>query len=651
RMESHGLAGAVHISAASRALISNPAKYLISERGEIAVKGKGLMETFLVSRADAPTAAHLRSILAASTSPEFAVQVVPIVHPSTVPLHYITATTGTASAPFSPAPSQQRPTWAANGDLCLPSSNALATGQLHALVTSVGGGSSVVGASISGTVAAAVGAAGSDLLRVMDTEASQEAAGPQDSQLYGSLNLDFELVIKDQKMAPVVPSRSAVCPPCSLLPTVKHDPLPPPHTVTTLQPVLQPTPPPQQQQHDEEPLLSPGLRQKLQHYQQHRHQQHQDQHQQKPLQLQSTIRAAVQLVPEHVPKVHQNQRSAMFFRSHSSIDVTEAGASGHGVSAHGGATTDAGCGSAMVAGMVAGMPVSTNAVPVPYSPWGGASDRPLPLSASTTSTGVGIGIGVGGADNTTPTTRRRLLLGARRPREPSFYLRHNITPINSLPQVDLPELEAVLQSQATNAHTTSLEQNTISPFVLNSHPNPHPPGSLLPTLMAVEPSQLPPQPPPQPQLQADSPAHEAGFPSPVRRVFPLHVLATGMQPPQPQLELYVRMPPPAGESVACPAHADAVQDQLRQRSLLTETVVLQPQLQHQHQYHHQRHHHQLQHQNADLCKPQLNPPPLSLPVMMPEAVWLPYEDEFTNVRHRITRREEENDEVEYEYWI
>ncbi|EFJ51618.1 guanylyl and adenylyl cyclase family member, partial [Volvox carteri f. nagariensis] len=43
RMESHGLAGAVHISAASRALITNPAKYLITERGEIAVKGKGLM--------------------------------------------------------------------------------------------------------------------------------------------------------------------------------------------------------------------------------------------------------------------------------------------------------------------------------------------------------------------------------------------------------------------------------------------------------------------------------------------------------------------------------------------------------------------------------------------------------------------------------
>jgi hypothetical protein len=43
-MESHGLAGAVHISAASRSLITNPSKYLITERGEITVKGKGLME-------------------------------------------------------------------------------------------------------------------------------------------------------------------------------------------------------------------------------------------------------------------------------------------------------------------------------------------------------------------------------------------------------------------------------------------------------------------------------------------------------------------------------------------------------------------------------------------------------------------------------
>ncbi|GIL62709.1 hypothetical protein Vafri_16880, partial [Volvox africanus] len=169
------------------------------------------------------------------------------------------------------------------------------------------------------------------------------------------------------------------------------------------------------------------------------------------------------------------------------------------------------------------------------------------------------------------------------------------------------------------------------------------------------PSQLPSQSQSQPQLQADSSAHEAGFPGSLRRVFPLHMQTTGVQPPQPQLELYVRMPPPAREPAACQAHADGVQAQLRQRSFLAETVMLQSQLllqqQYQYQYHHQHQHHQRQHQSADPCTPKPNPPPLSLPVMMPETVRLPYEDEFTNVRHRLTRREEETDDVEYEYWI
>ncbi|KAG2433108.1 hypothetical protein HYH02_012811 [Chlamydomonas schloesseri] len=66
RMESHGVPGAVHISSASRQLLRHPQDYLITERGEIAVKGKGLMETFLVSRADNPTTAHIRAIVAES---------------------------------------------------------------------------------------------------------------------------------------------------------------------------------------------------------------------------------------------------------------------------------------------------------------------------------------------------------------------------------------------------------------------------------------------------------------------------------------------------------------------------------------------------------------------------------------------------------
>ncbi|KAG2492149.1 hypothetical protein HYH03_009640 [Edaphochlamys debaryana] len=73
RMESHGLPGAVHISAAARSRIRNPAKYLITDRGEISVKGKGCMETFLVSAFQEPSHAHLCSLLADTASLERAV--------------------------------------------------------------------------------------------------------------------------------------------------------------------------------------------------------------------------------------------------------------------------------------------------------------------------------------------------------------------------------------------------------------------------------------------------------------------------------------------------------------------------------------------------------------------------------------------------
>ncbi|GIL84230.1 hypothetical protein Vretimale_15860 [Volvox reticuliferus] len=644
RMESHGLAGAVHISAASRALITNPAKYLITERGEIAVKGKGLMETFLVSRVDAPSAAHLRSILAASSSPEYAVQLIPVVHPSTVPLQYISATTGTASVLYSTAPSQQRPTLDSNGDMDSAASNTVANAQLHTLVANAGGGSSMVGASISGTVTAAVGAAGSEVLnavRVMDTAAGRKEAGPVDSQLYESLDLDLALDAKDCPAAPVVPSRSAGFPPWSQL---KHGFLSPPQTMTTpqpllqpllqplIQPPLQPPPPPPQQQQDEdvESLLSPGLRQKLQ-------------------QLQSPFCAAVQLVPEHVLNTHQNQRAAMFFRSHSSVDVTAGSTGGRGGFTSG-AATDNGCGRTMAAGP----PASGNGGL--HSFGGGVSDDPQLMSASTTSTGVG------GAGNTTPATRRRMRIAARRPREPSFYLRQNIGPADSLPQVYLSELDAILQSQATNTQMTSEQQNTISltsspatgqssPFI----PNPHPaPPSLPPSRMAAAgSSQLSSQSQSQPQVHVDFASHEAGSPIPgglLRRVFPLHAPATNQKPPQPQLELYVRMrPPAAGEPTTCRTNADAVQAQLRQRSFLADAAMLQSRLLLQQHY---QYHHQYQQQNADPGTPKPHPPPLSLPVMMPETVRLPYfEDEFTDVRHRLTRRDEENEEVEYEYWI
>ncbi|KAG2492150.1 hypothetical protein HYH03_009641 [Edaphochlamys debaryana] len=70
---SHGLPGAVHISAAARSRIRNPAKYLITDRGEISVKGKGYMETFLVSAFQEPSHAHLCSLLADTASLERAV--------------------------------------------------------------------------------------------------------------------------------------------------------------------------------------------------------------------------------------------------------------------------------------------------------------------------------------------------------------------------------------------------------------------------------------------------------------------------------------------------------------------------------------------------------------------------------------------------
>ncbi|GFR46282.1 hypothetical protein Agub_g7836 [Astrephomene gubernaculifera] len=49
RMESHGLPGKIHISAAAYARIVDKHKYAVRERGNIAVKGRGNMTTYLVS--------------------------------------------------------------------------------------------------------------------------------------------------------------------------------------------------------------------------------------------------------------------------------------------------------------------------------------------------------------------------------------------------------------------------------------------------------------------------------------------------------------------------------------------------------------------------------------------------------------------------
>ena len=46
RMESHGIAGAIHLSEATAALVDG--KYELESRGEIEIKGKGKMKTFLI---------------------------------------------------------------------------------------------------------------------------------------------------------------------------------------------------------------------------------------------------------------------------------------------------------------------------------------------------------------------------------------------------------------------------------------------------------------------------------------------------------------------------------------------------------------------------------------------------------------------------
>ena len=58
-MESHGVPGEVHISAAAYACISDKAKYAITERGRVLVKGKGKMHTYLISKVGLCLASYL----------------------------------------------------------------------------------------------------------------------------------------------------------------------------------------------------------------------------------------------------------------------------------------------------------------------------------------------------------------------------------------------------------------------------------------------------------------------------------------------------------------------------------------------------------------------------------------------------------------
>jgi CheY-like chemotaxis protein len=51
RMESNGIAGKIHTSAATATLLTTGAKHIVAERGPIEVKGKGIMTTFWLERA------------------------------------------------------------------------------------------------------------------------------------------------------------------------------------------------------------------------------------------------------------------------------------------------------------------------------------------------------------------------------------------------------------------------------------------------------------------------------------------------------------------------------------------------------------------------------------------------------------------------
>ncbi|KXZ56253.1 hypothetical protein GPECTOR_1g220 [Gonium pectorale] len=70
RMESHGLPGQIHISQACYSCIRVKERFVIRERGNISVKGKGMMRTYLIAPAEQE--AHLHSPARRSTSGAFA---------------------------------------------------------------------------------------------------------------------------------------------------------------------------------------------------------------------------------------------------------------------------------------------------------------------------------------------------------------------------------------------------------------------------------------------------------------------------------------------------------------------------------------------------------------------------------------------------
>ncbi|GLI65462.1 hypothetical protein VaNZ11_008812 [Volvox africanus] len=70
RMESHGLPGQIHISNACYSCLRNKDAFLIRERGNISVKGKGLMRTYLVAPAEQESCLDALSRLSIHSTPE-----------------------------------------------------------------------------------------------------------------------------------------------------------------------------------------------------------------------------------------------------------------------------------------------------------------------------------------------------------------------------------------------------------------------------------------------------------------------------------------------------------------------------------------------------------------------------------------------------
>jgi hypothetical protein len=232
------------------------------------------------------------------------------------------------------------------------------------------------------------------------------------------------------------------------------------------------------------------------------------------------------------------------------------------------------------------------------------------------------------------------------------------------PQLDLKELELAYQSQANAiaSENAFLEYDlavTSPSLALAPHgpadlyPHPHPRGQELldqqparqqsPQLLAS--LQSPRFAPPGEQQQQQ---RRRGLPEPdmspgdeddrrgLRRLAPL-------QSPEAQQQGKAGKQHQQYDVTAEAAYGQLMELQLRQRSFMTDRSKLRLQLarlqQDQHMLHQQQQQQQPQRKEGSRTPPQPQPPAVALE----ESMYLPYVDEFTDVRHRLSRRQEEYD--------